>query len=946
MPKKKSAAPGAQPAGGYGTRNLMPTTAVVVTAGPGVRAGTPVSVDGEPGFLAVGRPGIVEVGMHRFAVSDGDVRRSARRPCPPGRTLDDPFPIDLSQAWLPAEPAPLAPTGVTPKVRSLRPQSETSFSVSHGARPEAETIVYIHGIGNKPPASVLKCQWDMALFGTRLGDRSRMAYWVNRDFYPVPEDAGCEDKDSVAIEDDEASSAAIMALAGREGPQALDEREHEALAREIGSLTRNEDERAWLGSLARRMRQAADVDEEAIRTHRDLLMSHIPQALRAPEDRYAAALAARDMERIAQGYSSRVLPLPAFMRRLVTSRITRAFLRDVHEFFYVPERRAVMTQSLVDRLNAGGGPFVVIAHSQGSMIAYEVLRQLKKSDCDVRLFVTIGSPLGLQEVQDVFRQWDPQGLRVPACVDRWVNVADRLDPVAFDSDLSDDVTARAGGPAVENVAGWGLNEDSPRHPHSGTGYLRTRAVQDAVRAAVGGGFAQPVARAVIARDLVEGMEDSLPDAPHRVLIQLSEDAWSTGAPRDLGETSRQLVEEIRDMARSRSNGLPKDPPVDALRRYVSAELTRAEIERLRTRFADLDIQRIWRNAQKRALLHASASTVQARTANMGYQALGQDIGWAVVDTGIAGDHPHFQTHRNVVQQWDCTVPGQPIAINPGTPHFDRLDGNGHGTHVAGIIAGGMDGVALNGRAEQFHGIAPRTRLYGFKVLDDQGFGQDSWIIKALDQIAEINERSSRPVIHGVNLSLGGNFDPSVYGVGHTPLCQELRRLWGQGVVVCLAAGNEGYALLQGESGLIQANLDLSIGDPANLEEAIAVGSVHKTNPHTYGVSYFSSRGPTADGRPKPDLVAPGEQILSAWHDYPRGTWQPRADDLYVQMSGTSMAAPHVSGVIAAFLSVRREFIGYPDRVKRILLDNCTSLNRESYFQGAGMPNLVKMLANT
>ena len=147
---------------------------------------------------------------------------------------------------------------------------------------------------------------------------------------------------------------------------------------------------------------------------------------------------------------------------------------------------------------------------------------------------------------------------------------------------------------------------------------------------------------------------------------------------------------------------------------------------------------------------------------------------------------------------------------------------------------------------------------------DQGTGQDSYIIKALDKIAEINNSSSQLVIHGVNLSLGGSFDPSVYGCGHTPLCQELRRLWRQGVLVCLAAGNEGYAILRSETGLVPTNIDLSIGDPANLDEAVAIGSVHKTNPHTYGISYFSSRGPTADGRRKPDVVAPGESVLSAF----------------------------------------------------------------------------------
>ncbi len=64
------------------------------------------------------------------------------------------------------------------------------------------------------------------------------------------------------------------------------------------------------------------------------------------------------------------------------------------------------------------------------------------------------------------------------------------------------------------------------------------------------------------------------------------------------------------------------------------------------------------------------------------------------------------------------------------------------------------------------------------------------------------------------------------------------------------------------------------------------------------------------------------------------------------MSGTSQATPHVSGLLAGFLSVRREFIGYPTRVKKILLDHCTDLARDPYIQGRGMPNLVKMLLST
>jgi subtilisin family serine protease len=164
------------------------------------------------------------------------------------------------------------------------------------------------------------------------------------------------------------------------------------------------------------------------------------------------------------------------------------------------------------------------------------------------------------------------------------------------------------------------------------------------------------------------------------------------------------------------------------------------------------------------------------------------------------------------------------------------------------------------------------------------------------------------------------------------------------VVVVLAAGNEGFARLVSDGGELDANMDLSIGDPANLDEAICVGSVHKEKPHTYGISYFSSRGPTADGRQKPDVVAPGERILSCRHK-PLGAGK-GMEELYLEMSGTSMAAPHVSGMLAAFLGARREFIGYPNKVKQILLDNCTDLKRDRNHQGAGLPNLVRMLVAT
>jgi subtilisin family serine protease len=200
------------------------------------------------------------------------------------------------------------------------------------------------------------------------------------------------------------------------------------------------------------------------------------------------------------------------------------------------------------------------------------------------------------------------------------------------------------------------------------------------------------------------------------------------------------------------------------------------------------------------------------------------------------------------------------------------------------------------------------------------------------------------VIHGANLSLGGPFDATSFGCGDSPLCASLLRLIRQGVLVVLAAGNEGIGEVLVDGNPTSLSLDLSIGDPANLEEGIAVGSIHPSLPHRYGTSYFSSRGPTADGRAKPDVVAPGERILSCRS---RRTDSIPPDvtvqDLYVQLSGTSMAAPHVSGLLAAFLSARTEFIGYPERVKRILTDHCTDLKRDRYHQGAGVPNLTRML---
>ena len=125
---------------------------------------------------------------------------------------------------------------------------------------------------------------------------------------------------------------------------------------------------------------------------------------------------------------------------------------------------------------------------------------------------------------------------------------------------------------------------------------------------------------------------------------------------------------------------------------------------------------------------------------------------------------------------------------------------------------------------------------------------------------------------------------------------------------------------------------ISITDPGNANEVITVGSTHFSEPHTYGVSYFSGRGPTGDGRMKPDIVAPGHKIFSTVP----------GDEMAV-LDGTSMAAPHISGVCALIMGRHTELMGEPERIKKILMNTATDLGRERHFQGAGLVDALRAL---
>ncbi len=174
-------------------------------------------------------------------------------------------------------------------------------------------------------------------------------------------------------------------------------------------------------------------------------------------------------------------------------------------------------------------------------------------------------------------------------------------------------------------------------------------------------------------------------------------------------------------------------------------------------------------------------------------------------------------------------------------------------------------------------------------------------------------------------------------------------------MVVAAAGNTGYVYTQTAlAGVWAQGASLSINDPGNADSAITVGSTHRDEPYRYGASYFSSKGPTGDGRAKPDLLAPGEKIVSCasfdWNQHapnadPRPTGMGTAPQRpeYREESGTSMASPHVSGAVAAFLSCRAEFIGRPEVVKDIFMKTASDLGRERYLQGRGLIDLLRAL---
>ena len=393
---------------------------------------------------------------------------------------------------------------------------------------------------------------------------------------------------------------------------------------------------------------------------------------------------------------------------------------------------------------------------------------------------------------------------------------------------------------------------------------------------------------------------------------------------------------------------------------------------------------IWQVSLNRTAVPAlqrSIPAVKGDAARTLFKVNCENIRWAVLDSGIDGGHPAFRSYpakgkktaqsriieaydfrniREIVNLDNANIQDRPgrlkdlladckldkkraiknlqqLAEDAGNDRpilwelvkdFIKIDPTSeptgsHGTHVAGII--GASGK--NGEAD---GMCPDIKLLDFRVLSKTLEDTEFAIIAALQFIRYLNERSGYIAVHGANLSLSISHDVRNFACGRTPICNECERLVNNGVVVVAAAGNRGYQSFETHEGAFESYAAFSITDPGNADGVLTVGATHRYRPHTYGVSFFSSRGPTGDGRLKPDIVAPGERIRSCMSG---GEWG--------ELDGTSMAAPHVSGAAAMLIARYSELIAQPREIKRILCETATDLGREHSFQGNGMLDVLR-----
>jgi len=316
-----------------------------------------------------------------------------------------------------------------------------------------------------------------------------------------------------------------------------------------------------------------------------------------------------------------------------------------------------------------------------------------------------------------------------------------------------------------------------------------------------------------------------------------------------------------------------------------------------------------------ATLDYHTGTINAPYAwGLGYN--GSGVGVAVIDSGII-DIPDLRD-----QDGNLVVYSQNFV---GDGSANASDQYGHGSHVAGIIAGTGRKSSGFKYFYTFQGIADNVNLINLRVLDQNGQGTDSQVIAALQTAIQLKGKYN---IRVINLSLGR---PVYESYTLDPLCQAVEQAWKSGIVVVVAAGNEG------RNNSANTNGYGTITAPGNDPYVITVGAMNtKGTPSRADdvIASYSSKGPTLyDHVVKPDLVAPGNRIISLYspgltlnqeypaNEIPYSLYQTNgnstASSTYYTLSGTSMAAPMVSGAVALMLQQQPTLT--PDQVKARLM---------------------------
>ncbi len=326
------------------------------------------------------------------------------------------------------------------------------------------------------------------------------------------------------------------------------------------------------------------------------------------------------------------------------------------------------------------------------------------------------------------------------------------------------------------------------------------------------------------------------------------------------------------------------------------------------------IKKIHDDRTVQAFLNVATPTIGSNTLHQN-GLTGEGVTIAVLDTGI-------YTHPDLADRITTFVD---FINNREQPYDD----NGHGTHCAGDAAG--NGTASNGL---YMGPAPGANVIGVKVLDKLGSGSLSTVIAGVDWCIQNKERYGIDII---SMSLGST---ATGPAADDPMVRAVERAWNAGIVVCVAAGNEGPR--RG-----------SIASPGISPRVITVGAMDDRNTESRDddiIADFSSRGPTSDQAAKPDLLAPGVAIVSlrSPNSYlDKLQKSNRVANNYFVLSGTSMATPICAGAVALILQhLQSNGIPYtPDSVKLTLLNSVEDRGLHAYDQGRGYLDLNRISLN-